>query len=826
MDFRVSLNKVIDSDHYPLPHIEDIITSMSRKTVFTILDLRGAYQQLELFEESKVYFTINTHVGLFRFNKLTYGVKTAPSIFQRTMDEILRGISNVSCYIDDVIVAGIDFASCKRSVEDVLARLNSVNIRINCNKCKFFVHEVEYLGFLLTSQGIRPCPTKVDALRNAPVPTDVSKLKAYLGLLNFYRQFVPMQSSLLAPLYKLTKKGVPFEWSTECHKSFLESKRSLSEKSLRSYYDPHKQLVLSCDASCFGVGAVLSHTENDIDVPIAFASATLTSAEKNYPQVEKEALAIIFGVKRFHKFLFGRTFILYTDNMPLKTIFDPNKRISATTCSRLQRWAIILSGYTYIIRYKKSKDMASCDALSRLPLSTETTHEMSDTLINAINDTDSIPLNFKDVAKATRTDTILCKVFELVRVGWTSHVIDPALQPYFCKRESLSIEHDCIVWGVRVLIPTSLQYYVLNRLHENHPGVVKMKLLARSCCWWPGIDSDLEERAKSCEECQKYQSSNAAENIFEGWPKYQRSWIRLHADFLHLFGKTVLLIVDSTSKWIDLYLMKQTTASEVISKFRKSFSVFGIPQYVVTDNGPPFSSQEFIKFMGEHGVEVKKSPPYYPQANGLAEAEVKVVKRAIIKNIRLHKQGNVITEQDMEQKIDRFLFHYRTTPSPTTHKSPCDFLLQNSPRTLLNQLKPPLGQTTFNTIPSNSSFYFPDKMFFAGDKVWCHVKGQWVHAKILQALSKSRYLVDMNGNVRIVHRQQLRPAGSNVEELHSLPLSQTRKGEEASSSDSNSTSPASTKCHEELAPTTSCSRPQRECRVPDRLHYKNLGVPS
>ena len=282
-------------------------------------------------------------------------------------------------------------------------------------------------------------------------------------------------------------ENIPWQWTKQCQEAFLKLKRILQSAPLLAHYDPKKPVRLAVDASSFGLGAVLSHiSEDGEDKPIAFASRTLSQSEQNYSMIEKEALAIIFGVKTFHQYLFGRRFTLLTDHKPLTYILGPKRGIPALAASRLQRWSIQLAAYTYDIEYRASKYHGNADALSRLPR--KTTEEADDwsmegDQVNRVQ-IERIPITASIIREATRGDPVLSRVLHFVLHGWSAEENTPEeLRYYRAKREEFTVEDGCLLRGTRVLIPSKYQQEVLSELHLNHPGMVRMKSLARLHVW-------------------------------------------------------------------------------------------------------------------------------------------------------------------------------------------------------------------------------------------------------------------------------------------------------------------------------------------------------
>uniref|UniRef100_A0AAZ3NPL7 ribonuclease H n=1 Tax=Oncorhynchus tshawytscha TaxID=74940 RepID=A0AAZ3NPL7_ONCTS len=352
-DYKVTVNRCILPEEYPLPNAQDLFATLAVGKVFSKLDLAFAYQQLKLDPESEQYLTINTHKGLFRFNRLAYGISTAPVIFQHTMDQILDGIDHVVCFMDDILVSAPTIGEHLVVLDKVMSRLEKYGVRMKRSKCEFLQDSVEYLGYTIDAQGLHPTNSKVEAIVNAPAPTNISELRSFLGLLNYYGKFVANLSTLLHPLHQLLQADTKWNWSPQCEEAFKTCKQHLLKSKWLAHYNTEMKLRLGCDASPYGVGAVISHVlPSGEEHPIAFASRTLSPSEKNYAQIEKEALRIIFGVKKFHKYLYGRKFQLLTDHKPLLAILGPKSAIPTLAALRMQRWALILLAYDYEIEYR------------------------------------------------------------------------------------------------------------------------------------------------------------------------------------------------------------------------------------------------------------------------------------------------------------------------------------------------------------------------------------------------------------------------------------------------------------------------------------------
>ena len=457
-DYKGTVNPELQAEQYPLPRIEDIFAKLSGGQKFSKIDLRQAYHQLEMEEDSKKYLTINTHMGLFQNNRLVFGITLAPAIWQRTIDQLLEGISGTSCILDDMIITGKDDAEHLANLEEVLRRLQLHGLRANNAKCEFFKEKIIYCGHDIDKDVLHKSAEKVEAVLNAPRPNDVAEVRSFLGLINYYHRFLPNLSTVVHPLTQLSEKNHKWKWTEQCEIAFHKVKEMITSEQVLTQYDPSLPLRLACDASPVGIGAVLSHVIHDgTERPRAFASRTLTKTEQKYAQIDKEALSIIWGVKKFHMYLFGHSFTLYTDHQPLTSIFHPRKSIPVVTAARLQRYALFLAGYDYTIEYKNTKVHSNADGLSCLPLIRESRDEEVVNPVDVFNliQFDPLPVTVDNIRRETQRDPVLAQEYEMTSKGWP-HNPDLALNPYFVHKDEITLQSGCLMWGIRVVVPPKL----------------------------------------------------------------------------------------------------------------------------------------------------------------------------------------------------------------------------------------------------------------------------------------------------------------------------------------------------------------------------------
>ncbi|XP_060805196.1 uncharacterized protein K02A2.6-like [Amyelois transitella] len=720
-DFSITLNKDLIIDKYPLPRIEEVFAKIGGGERYSKIDLKNAYNQFLLEESSQDLTTINTHKGLFKYTRLVYGLANAPAIFQKSMESLLSGIKGVSVWLDDICITGSDSDIHLKRLHEVLSRLNDAGLRLQKEKCEFFRESVQYLGYVISKEGLQTCPDKVKAILNAPDPTNVSEVQRFLGVVNYYRNFIPNASSLLNPLHELLRSDVPWEWGERQRRSMAAVRRELSSERVLAHFDPAAQLVLSVDAGPAGLGAVLAQrTADGAERPLAYASRSLAASERNYSQIQKEATAIIFGVKRFHQYLYGRDdpFILKTDHRPLVSIFNNKSGIPITTALRLQRYAIILSAYNYTVQYVSSENNAVADFFSRAPLQVKSIDENGKDVdsLYALKflDAASPATALKDIILATQQDETIMTVVKYLQYGWPRKISCTSVLPYFQCKSDLQFENGCLLRGHRIVIPSKLRNKMLQELHDSHLGITKSKSNARSRMWWPGIDGDIERWVGACAACVSARGAPPRDPPAP-WPAAARPWQRIHIDYMTIGQRVYLVVVDSHSKWLEcLYMHNGTSTTALITKLKVLFATFGIPDLLVSDNDTKINSLEFRSFCSANGIKYMTSPIYHPPSNGQAENSVRTCKK-MLKCIL--KENLSLCE--IQEHLLGYLFNYRNAVHCTTGETPAKLMFGRKLRTRLDLILPSEREHSSVPVPGRRSFGI-------GDKVWC----RWYSARM------------------------------------------------------------------------------------------------
>ncbi|KAI8117697.1 hypothetical protein CVS40_10440 [Lucilia cuprina] len=650
-----TVNRFVENEHYVLPRVDDILASLSGWNYFCKLDLTGAYLQVKVSDRSREILTINTHKGLYQYTRLVYGLKTAPQIFSKIVCEILKGLEKVQEW------------------------------------------------YTINRSGISPSKLKIEAVLEAPAPTNKSQLRSYLGMINYYNHCVPNLSSELHLLYDLTRNNVKWVWSEKHQYIFEKSKELITNIGILTHYDPTKPIIISCDASPYGVGLGNS----------------------------------VFGSEISQIFLWN---------------FHQSPQIDYID-------GIFLSSYNYNIKYKSGSKMCHADALSRLPMPQHTGDDNDS--INIFQIAHELPVSMDDIKNCMNKDKELTEVYKYIQYGRPKNVPE-YLHKFYNKRVSLATEDECLFYGERIVIPCTLRNKVLELLHCGHIGIVRMKSLARTYVWWPGIDYDVETYVKSCHACSFNQ--HAPKPILTTWKMPEKPFERIHIDFCKIENITILVIVDTFFKWIEAKIMKSTTSKSVNENLRSFFSIFGLPTELVSDNGPPFSSKEFTEFCINSGIKVLKSPPYHPQSNGSAERAVQTVKSSLKKYLLDPK----VKHKPWDFKINNFLLKYRTTPT-ATGIAPAHIIFNFKPKTLLDFVNPKnmLRKEEKNRIKvekseTNRKCNIEEKIIeYKVNEIvlyrnvlnnYC----KWTNAKIVKRLGNIRYYISVNGTQRVAHVNQLK----------------------------------------------------------------------
>ena len=550
-------------------------------------------------------------------------------------------------------------------------------MKLNREKAELKQTEITYLGHKISKDGVKADPKKVDAINKLDTPTDKQGVQRILGVVGYLQKFAPHLSEMSAPLRELIKKDVNFRWDEHVHGVALKNiKQTLSEPPVLRFFDPKSEnVVIQCDASDFGLGACLLQDNQ----PVQYASRALTQTERNYAQIEKEMLAIVFGLERFERFVYGKHVEVESDHKPLEVI---HKKALLNAPKRIQRMLLRTQKFEYTVKYKKGTEMYIADTLSRgvSPSKTVGNQKREDIFlseceqeIEKVNMAYMVSVSgerMEEIRENTKTDSDLMSLMGYIQNGWPSErkSLPIDIQMYFTFREELSVQNGVIFKGERVVVPTSMRSKIIGLIHVSHTGVQGCLRRAREAVYWPLMALDFEEAIGNCQTCQKFQRNQQKEPLISSEvPELPYQFVG--TDLFEFEGKQYLVTVDYYSDFFEIDYLHNQTAKEVIHKLKAHFARHGIPETVTSDNGPCYDSHEFTEFAEDYGFEHVTSSPGYPQANGKAESAVKSAK--------------TLMKKAKESKTDPYLalLELRNIPGEKVKSSPAQRLFGRRTRT-------------------------------------------------------------------------------------------------------------------------------------------------
>lgn len=664
------LNKALKRVRYPSKNMEDLIYEVNGAKKFTKLDIRKAFHQLTLDQDSRHLTTITTHCGLFRYKRLHMGISCASEEFTECIRQILEGIPGQINMTDDILVYGATDQEHDDSLMQVLTRLEEHGITLNSEKCEIGKSELTFFGLRMSEKGIAPTEDRCRALREAKPPANVKELRSLLGTVQFSSRFIKHTCMITEPLWRLTKKNAEWKWTPLHDQSLRKLKESITSQHM-AYFNKQWETELIVDASPVGLGAVLVQI-NPKDTKdrkiIAFASRLLSETERRYSQCEKEALAAVWACEKFWIYLIGSKFRLVTDNRAVQLIFNN------TACrppARIERWALRLSQFDFNIIHRPGISNVA-DYFSRQPVgsneSKEESSEKSEAYINAIAES-SRPhaLTMSEMIKHTNLDQELNELKTHMTSGNKKLAAKMAHYGQIIS-EITQTSDGLMLRGSRIIVPKSLQRRTIELAHQGHQGVVKTKALIRSKVWFSGIDKMVDEMVLHCTVCQA-NSTNVRYAPLMPSKMPEGPWQEVSGDFFGPMqdGSYYLVNHDDYSRWPATDPTRSTSFKATKQILDKLFGTLGVPLKYKTDNGPPFNSYEFAEYARQKGFIHQKITPKWPRANGEVER--------FMKNLGKVLKASIVAGRNKDEELSVFLRAYRETPHSTTQVPPAILLL-------------------------------------------------------------------------------------------------------------------------------------------------------
>ncbi|UYV61543.1 K02A2.6-like [Cordylochernes scorpioides] len=765
MDPR-ELNKYVQRERYILPTAETIFSELKGATVFSVFDASSAFWQVPLDKESTNLCTIATPFGRFRFKRLPYGLNSASEVFQRCINNILSGLQGTACYMDDILIYGNTMEEHNRNLETVLRRLEENNVKLNAKKQQIAVDKVNFLGHIISRDGIAIQASRAEAIQKLKRPENKTEVQRFLGMVTYLGKFIPNLSDKTAPLRKLISNKSEWKFGGEENDCFENLKDMVSNAPILTFFDPTKPITISSDASQYGIGTVLMQGGQAIE----YASFSLNATQRKYAQIEKELLAIVFGCERFQYYIWGNDVIVETDHKPLLSIVKkPLEKLSP----RLQRMVLRLMRFQISLKFTPGKNMFVADHLSRDPLKDEVDTSYLEGRTESVHmllvTTDE---KIKRLQKETHEDHTLIQLIEYAKNGWPKYktmVCDEA-KPYWQFQDEIHVSDGIVYKGNCIMVPSTLRKEILQVVHSSHQGIAASKEKARSAFYWPGMITQVENEVEKCRTCQEYSRKNPEESrIAHEIPEFP--WEKIAVDFMEVSGTSSILVVDYHSKFVEIRKLSSKRETETIMQLKTIFRTHGIPRTLVSDNGPPFNSTGFKNFAQKYEFKHQTSSPKYPRSNGQVERTIQTIKGLIIKAVKSGRDPNLA------------LMEFNNTPKYDL-PSPTQMLMGRSVRTLSTytrqQLKPLFDTTkNYQKLRDHQQKYAgsPKRILRpleVGDNIMLQERHRkWVPATVTAKHETPRsYMVKTpSGSEYRRNRSHLRPRKFSVED--SAPTSQS-----------------------------------------------------
>ena len=641
----------------PLPKIDEIYGRLKGSRVYSTFDMRSGYHHMGLTKEaqSKSAFVVGgPRGGKFEFKVCPFGLAQAPAYFQRLVDEVLQGLPFAFGYLDDILIFSPDIETHLEHIRILFNRLREADLKLTERKCSFFKAHVQYLGHLISGQGIEPLPEKLESIRDMPAPTTPKEVKQFLGLIGYYRKFVPRFSDIARPLTNLTKKEVEFDWTAECEQTFILLKMMLMQEPILKYPDPTKPYILYTDASKYAWACVLAQEyTHEIDGktkkvhhPITYMSGLFKGSQLNWATLTKEAYAIYMSVRKLTYYLEDAEVTLRSDHLPLKKFLEKN-----TLNTKVNNWAVEISPYKITFEYIKGIKNTLADTMSRL--------------VRIIPDAKSVPepegfefgyCAFEDMEPIHVEEVQCTKSEEAIPpdhdLSWTIspvQLLKSQKNDKFCKERVNKIEKhgpkSCYPYYLEegilkkkvtdnkqvfetIIVPRHYAVHLLKMAHDDlgHNGSPRTYMMIRRHYYWKGMKKEVYSYIKACKTCQKYnkQSVRYTAGHFSV-PQAPMEFISM--DLIGEFtqskrgNKYALTVICMLTGYTFCIPITSKTAEEVVKAYVDNvYCKFGGSLKILSDNGTEFKNELFTKVANELGVEYKiYTPPYRPASNGRIE---------------------------------------------------------------------------------------------------------------------------------------------------------------------------------------------------------------
>ena len=619
-----NLNKYLIRNIHYTASWEDAQHSFKNGKYFSTLDVKSGFWTKLLSKRSQLLTAFNTPFKKYCFIRMPFGLSISSEVFCQHMDQAVQGIPGTFPCADDVKIQGSTSERHDLHILETVERAKKAGLKFNPNKCFVKKERIEYFGRYITPDGVKPCPKKVKAISNLVAPTDKLELHSFMGTVTFLKDYIPNLSKKTHHMRGLLQKDVHYVWTSDMQAEFEDLKNIIAAAVSLIHFDPNKPAVIETDASMKGLGAVLLQDGR----PVKFLSKSLSKTEKDYANIERELLAVLFACEKLKTYTFGRKTTVHTDHKPLESIF---KKPISLAPDRLQRMLRRLIKFDLDVKYVGAKKVLLADTLSRLVRIDREEKDIPGLDVQIAQVMKIKPTRLTHLQEETKADATLMELKELIITGWPTSMQDTptSVHPFWCFRDELTILDGLIMKGNRIVVPTSMRKETLKRLHDAHQGLSSTLQRARRTVYWPKMQDDITQLIEACEPCQVHARKKPRA------PERQISASRpmqiLGMDLMEFRRQTFLVIIDYYSGYITYSCLPDQTADSVITQLGTHFRNFGLAEQIISDNGPCFSATSFSNFCAKLEIKHLASSPHYHESNGRAERAIYTLKQVLKK---------------------------------------------------------------------------------------------------------------------------------------------------------------------------------------------------
>jgi transposase InsO family protein len=711
IDYRL-INSFTVADAYPLPLIDSLLDSLTAAHFYTRLDLPGAYQLLRMASGHEAYTAFRTEFGMFESLVVRDGLRNAPAVFQHFLNDVLQELlgNGVVVYIDDIVIYADTIEELRQRTMKVFELLRKAGLYVKAEKCEFEKEEIKFLGFLVSHQGVRADPAKVDAIRSFPAPHDLRGARQFIGLASYYRRFVKNFSNVTAPISKLTKKTEPFRWAAEQEGAFKKVKGILSSAPVIRTFDPTREAIIQTDASFYGWGFVVSQLSDEgVEHPVSMESGRFTDTETRYTTTEKEFYAILMAFRRTKHLLVQVHSRVITDHLNLKHWM----KLQQLTPRQI-RWVNELAAFSFTIEYRPGRYAVVPDALSRrndyhlgrgsttslasnvgkaLPEFGERREATFADLAAVVSNARLQHLDDREILDGLREDLEMEEVVNEMMGLVCAKCAHPSCRSsptngravVQLRRSSRNDAYHLPSWSTagfllfdnRIYIPSGgdMRQRLVQLRHSSklsgHPGNAKTKELVERDYIWPGLATDVKALVDTCATCRRSKPTHHAPyGMLKTLEVASRPWEEISMDFVEPLPisngfDSILVVVDRLTKWAVFIPAKTTWKARDLARafFDYVAAQHGLPSAIVSDRGSKFVSLFWGALMKRLNVRLRLSTAYQPQTDGQTER----TNQALEHYLRIHCEYR---QHDWAELLGLASFAYNNAVHSTTRLSP------------------------------------------------------------------------------------------------------------------------------------------------------------